>query len=40
MNITTNYLSNIGLFKRYIQRDDKGDILKNNIFGLSGTLGS
>ena len=34
ISITTNYLSNLGFFKRYINTN------KNNIYGMTGTLGS
>ena len=34
LSITTNYLSNLGFFKRYINSNN------NNIYGMTGTLGS
>jgi preprotein translocase subunit SecA len=39
-NLMTNYLSNVGYFNRFIKRDKSDKILSNNIYGLSGTLGT
>jgi preprotein translocase subunit SecA len=38
--LTTNFLSNKGYFAKYITRDAKQNIITNNIYGLTGTLGS
>jgi len=39
-NLTTSFISNIGYFNRYINKNHNGDIISNKIYGLTGTLGS
>lgn len=38
-SLTTNYLSNLGFFNKYIIKEGN-KIITNNIYGLTGTLGS
>ncbi len=39
-NLTTSFISNIGYFNRYINKNQQGEVLSNKIYGLTGTLGS
>ncbi|CAF3657980.1 unnamed protein product, partial [Rotaria socialis] len=39
-NLTTNFLSNMEYFSRYIERDKANSIVSNKIYGVTGTLGS
>lgn len=39
-NLTTSFISNIGYFHRYINKNQSGEVLSNKIYGLTGTLGS
>ena len=39
-NLSTCYISNLSFFNKYITRDNNGEIIENNIFGLTGTVGS
>ena len=39
-NLSTCYISNLSFFNKYITRDNNGEIIENNIYGLTGTVGS
>ena len=39
-NLSSCYMSNLSFFKKYIYKDDKNEIIENNIYGLTGTIGS
>lgn len=39
-SITTNFISNVTFFQRYIKKDEDGQIIRNDLYGLTGTLGS
>ena len=39
-NLSSCYISNLSFFNKYIKMNDEGEIIENNIYGLTGTIGS
>ena len=39
-NLSSCYMSNLSFFKLYINKDENSNIIENNIYGLTGTIGS
>lgn len=39
-NLSSCYMSNLSYFKKYIKKDENNNIIENNIYGLTGTIGS
>ena len=39
-NLSSCYISNLSFFNKYIKRDNNFEIIENNIYGLTGTVGS
>ena len=39
-NLSSCYISNLSFFNKYIKKSDKREIIENNIYGLTGTIGS
>ena len=39
-NLSSCYMSNLSFFNKYVKMDDKRNIIENNIYGLTGTIGS
>ena len=39
-NLSSCYMSNLTFFKKYQQMNENNDIIENNIYGLTGTIGS
>ena len=39
-NLSSCYMSNLSFFQKYIEKNAEGKIIKNNIYGLTGTIGS
>ena len=39
-NLSSCYMSNLSFFNKYVKIDDERNILENNIYGLTGTIGS
>jgi len=39
-NLSSCYMSNLTFFKKYIKKDENNNIIENNIYGLTGTIGS
>ena len=39
-NLSSCYMSNLSFFKMYIHKDENNNIIENNIYGVTGTIGS
>jgi len=39
-NLSSCYMSNLSYFQKYINKDKNNNIIENNIYGLTGTIGS
>ena len=39
-NLSSCYMSNLSFFNKYILKDKDNNIIENNIYGLTGTIGS
>ena len=39
-NLSSCYISNLSFFNKYIKFNEKKEIIENNIYGLTGTIGS
>ena len=39
-NLSSCYISNLSYFNKYITKDNNSDVIENNIYGLTGTVGS
>ena len=39
-NLSSCYMSNLSFFNKYIKINDNKEIIENNIYGLTGTIGS
>ena len=39
-NLSSCYISNLSFFNKYIKKSDEGESIENNIYGLTGTIGS
>ena len=39
-NLSSCYISNLSFFNKYIEKNSKGEVIENNIYGLTGTIGS
>ena len=39
-NLSSCYISNLSFFNKYIIKDNNSEIIENNIYGLTGTIGS
>ena len=39
-NLSSCYMSNLSFFNKYVKKDEQKNIIENNIYGLTGTIGS
>ena len=39
-NLSSCYMSNLSFFNKYIKKNEQENIIENNIYGLTGTIGS
>ena len=40
-NLSSCYISNLSFFNKYVKKDDNNyEVIENNIYGLTGTVGS
>ena len=39
-NLSSCYMSNLSFFNKYIKKNENNEIIENNIYGLTGTIGS